>query len=98
MRAQWDHRNADRHGRTKEANHEIRHARLLQQLNEQYAEAPAMLAADRDILAEPIKEKQKKSPAALELWMKHIRPIVKLSTKDATEAIKHTHKQITQFC
>jgi hypothetical protein len=97
MRAQWDHRNADRHGRTKEANHEIRHARLLQQLNEQYAEAPAMPAADRDILAEPIKKKQKKSPAALELWMKCIRPIVKLSTHDATEAIKHTQKQITQF-
>jgi hypothetical protein len=57
MRAQWDPRNADRQGRTKEANHEIRHARLLHQLDEQYAEAPAMLAADRDILAEPIKEK-----------------------------------------
>jgi hypothetical protein len=97
MRAQWDHRNADQHGRTKEANHEIRHARLLHQLTEKYAEAPAMLATDCDILAEPIKEKQKKSPAALELWMKRICPIVKISTHDATEAIKHTHKQITQF-
>jgi hypothetical protein len=97
MRAQWDHRNADRHGRTKEANHEIRHAQLLHQLTEQYAEAPAMLAADRNLLAEPIKAKQKKIPAALELWMKRVRPIVKLSRHDATEAIKRTHKQITQF-
>jgi hypothetical protein len=54
-------------------------------------------AADRDLLAEPIKEKQKKSPAALELWMKRVHPIVKLSTHNATEAIKRIHKQITQF-
>jgi hypothetical protein len=87
MRTQWDHRNADRHGRTKEDNHEIRHARLLHQLTEQYAEAPVMLAADHDLLAEPINAKQKKSPAALELWMKRVRPIVKLSTHEATEAI-----------
>jgi hypothetical protein len=59
--AQWDHRNADRHGRTKEANHEIRHARLLHQLTEQYAEAPVMLAANRDLLVEPIKAKQQPS-------------------------------------
>jgi hypothetical protein len=56
-----------------------------------------MLAADRNLLAEPIKFKQKKSPAALELWLKCVRPIVKLSTHDATEAIIRTHKQITKF-
>jgi hypothetical protein len=56
MCTQWDHRNADRHGRTKEANHEIRHT--LHQLTEQYAEVPVMLAADRNLLAEPIKAKQ----------------------------------------
>jgi hypothetical protein len=61
MRAQWDHINADRHGRAKEANYEIRHARLLHQLTEQYAEAPVMLATDRDLLAVPIKAKQRKA-------------------------------------
>jgi hypothetical protein len=88
----WDHRNTDRHGPTKETNNEIRHARLLHQLTKQYAKAPVMLAADRDLLAEPIKAKQKQNSAALELWMKRVRPIVKLSTHDATEAIKCTHK------
>jgi hypothetical protein len=61
---QWDHRNADRHGRTKEANHEICHERLLHQITEQYEAAPVMLAADRDLLADPIPIKQQKSPAA----------------------------------
>jgi hypothetical protein len=97
MRAQWDHHNADRHGRTKEANHKIRHKRLLHQITEQYEAAPVMLAADRDILAEPIPIKQQKSPAALELWLQRVRPIVKLRTHDATEAIIRTHKQINQF-
>jgi hypothetical protein len=95
MRAQWDHRNADQHGRTKQENHAIRHERVLRQISEQYTEVPMMLAADRDLLAEPIKEKAKKSPGALELWLKRAKSVVKLSTRDATEAIARTHERIT---
>jgi hypothetical protein len=97
VREQWDDRNADRHGRTKAANHAIRHERLLNQITAQQAEAPGMLAADRDLLSEPITAKQKRSPNALELWVKRTRPIVKLSTKDAIAAIARTHNSITQF-
>lgn len=76
MRAQWDHRNADRRGRTKEANHVIHHECSLHQTTDRYVEALEILAADRDLLAEPIKEKLQKSPDSLELWLKCTHPIV----------------------
>ena len=97
IRAQWDHRNADRHGRTKEENRAIRHARLMGQVTEQYAQGGSMLATDRDIIAEPIHLKAKRSPAALELWLDSNIPVVKLSTAAATAAIVKTHKKITSF-
>jgi hypothetical protein len=97
IRAQWDERNADRHGRTTEESQSIRHNRLLGQVAEQYAQGPLMLADDRDILAEPILRKSKRSSAGLALWLERNRPIVKLSTKDATAAIARTHRRITEF-
>jgi hypothetical protein len=57
MRAQWDLRNADRHGRTQEVNHRICRERLLKAISAQYTEAPNILAADQAIFAQPIKEK-----------------------------------------
>ena len=56
-----------------------------------------MLAADRDVIAEPLKQKEKHSPAALELWLDRNVPIVKLSTAAATTAITKTYKKITSF-
>ena len=98
MRAQWDLRNADRHGRTKEESHAIKHTRLLmEQVAVQYVRGPSMLSADRDIMAGPIFQKAKHSPAALELWLARNVPIVKLSTTAATAAITKTHKKITSF-
>jgi hypothetical protein len=97
MRAQWDHRNADRHGRTKEEQHAIKHARLMAQVEEQYAQGTSMLADDRDIIAEPITKKSDRSPAPLQLWLDRNIPIVKLSTKAATAAIVNTHEKLTSF-
>ena len=97
MRAQWDHRNADRHGRTPEENHSIRHSRLMTQVAAQYAQGALMLADDRDIIAQPILAKAKRSPAALELWLDRNIPIVKLSTAAAAATIVKTHKKLTSF-
>jgi hypothetical protein len=97
IRACWDHRNADRHGRTKEESQSIRHKRLMGQVAEQYAHGPLMLADDRDILAEPLSKKSQRSSAGLALWLDRIRPIVKLSKKDATAAIARTHHRITEY-
>lgn len=58
---------------------------------DQYAEAPQMLAADHDILAEPVHEKLKHIPGSLELWLKRTYPIVnKLNRQDASTAIQQT--------
>jgi hypothetical protein len=55
MRAQWDHRNADRHGRTKDESDSIHHARLMGQVTNLCCDqGSTMLAADRDVIAEPI--------------------------------------------
>jgi hypothetical protein len=94
---QWDLRNHDRHGLTKEENHAIRHERLVGQITEQYAQAPRMLAADRVLLDEHIDKKLRKTPGSLELWLKRIRPTICLSTQAVTEAISRTHIWITQF-
>jgi hypothetical protein len=97
MRAQWDLRTADRHGRTKEANHAIRHARLLQSITALHINAPNMLAADRDILAEPLSVKLQHHPSRLELWLHRTRAIVHRSTTDATSIVKRTHARTTKF-
>ena len=60
-------------------------------------EKPSMLAADRDVIAEPILRKANRSPATLELWLQRNFPIVKLSTIAATCAITKPHKKITIF-
>jgi hypothetical protein len=97
MRTQWDNRNRDLHGDTREASYAIRRARLLTQIQAQYQELPAMLADDRDLLAEPIAQKAKQSPSSLELWLTRTRPIVKLSKQDLITTIKRTHHRITNF-
>jgi hypothetical protein len=97
IRAQWDHRNADRHGRTKEENHTIRHDRLIGQITEQYAAALCMLAADQMLLDEPVAMKLKKTPGRFELWLKRTQPTIRLSTQAVTAAISRTHKRIMQF-
>jgi hypothetical protein len=56
-----------------------------------------MPATDRDIIAEPIHKKSKRTFAGLALWLERNRPVVKLSTKDATDAIARTHRCITEF-
>jgi hypothetical protein len=97
IRTQWNLRNDDRHGLTKEENHAICHERLVGQITEQYAQAPRMLAADRVLLDEPTDKKFRKSPGSLELWLKRTRPTIRLSTQAVTEVISRTHKRITQF-
>jgi hypothetical protein len=97
MRAQWDHRNADRHGRTKEESDSVRRARLMGQVITLYDQGPTMLAADRDIIAEPILAKADRSPASLALWLERNTNIVKLSAKEATATIARTHQRIHSF-
>jgi hypothetical protein len=97
MRAQWDHRNANRHGRTKEESESIRHARLMGQVINLYDQGPTMLAADRDVIAEPILAKAGRSPASLALWLECNTNIVKLSAKEATATIARTHQRIHSF-
>ncbi len=44
-----------------------------------------------------IRDKHQARSAGLALWLERTRPIVKLSTKDATAAIARTHHRITEF-
>jgi hypothetical protein len=97
MRAQWYHRNADRHGRTKAANHQIRHKRLLQSITAQCAEAPNILAAGRALFEQPIRQKLLQHPNRLELWLKRTKPIVKLSKHDAEATNRQTHSQLSKY-
>jgi hypothetical protein len=91
MRAQWELRNDDRHGRTKAANYAIRHERLLKSIDEMYADAPEMLATDRAILLEPPPKQHKNNPSHLELWLKRTRAIVSQSKVDGRAEISRTH-------
>jgi hypothetical protein len=93
IRSQWDLCNADRHGRTKAANHAIRHARLLTSITALKAEAPLMLAADCDILAAPTRT-ARQPPGRLKLWAKRTRAIVTRSKTDTTATIQHTHERL----
>jgi hypothetical protein len=98
MRAHWGLRNADRHGRTKAANHAIRHARLITTIEGLHADSALMLAADRTILdAEPIPDDIVQQPARLELWARRTRTIVNRSKADATAAILRTHERLTHY-
>jgi hypothetical protein len=97
MRAQWDHRNLDRHGATKTANHAIRHQRLLNSITAMYHEAPLMLAADTAILpASPIRL-TKKHPTGIELWLKRTRAIVNRSKQDSASEISRPHGRLHHF-
>jgi hypothetical protein len=97
IRPQWDHRNADRHGRTTEESQSIRRSRLEQAVTEQYDKAGLMLASDRILIEEPIEKKMRKSLGSIALWLQHTRPTIRLSTKSATTAISRTHARITNF-
>ena len=52
----------------------------MDQVDTQDAQGTSILAVDCDIIAEPILQKAKRSPAALAFWLKCNIPIVKLST------------------
>jgi hypothetical protein len=98
VRTCWDHRNESRHGTNKEENHAIRRGRLLTSIKALYAEAPHMLAVNRDVLvAEPLATKLKKHPTGLELWLRRTCNIVHLSRKDALAALKSTHKSLADY-
>jgi hypothetical protein len=98
IRAQWDLRNADRHGRTKAANHAIRHQRLITAITALHQDAPLMLATDRAVLdAEPIPVETVQNPARLELWVHRTRTIATRSKADATAAIHRTHERLTHY-
>jgi hypothetical protein len=97
MRAQWDLRNADRHGRTTAANHAIRHAHLLTSIHALHTDAPNMLATYRAVLAEPTTLKLQRHPGPLELWLKQTQAIVTRSKADATAAIHRTHERLTSY-
>jgi hypothetical protein len=96
IRAQWNLRNTDRHGRTTEANHAIRHKRLLTSIQTMYKDAPLMLAADHTILP-PSPTKHKQHPTSLERWLKCTQAIVERSKTDATMAIQRTHERLHHF-
>jgi hypothetical protein len=95
--AQWDHRNADLHGKTKAENHAIRKARLLGDITALYDEAPNMLAANRDLLAQPITDRMKRLPATLKLWLQRTKQIARISKHDAKAATKRTHSRLTKY-
>jgi hypothetical protein len=97
VRAQCDHRNADRHGHTKLDNESLRRNRIKTKITEQYNEANKMLAVDRPVIDEPLTQKFKKSIGSLELWHTFTRPTIRLSTTDASKVITRTHKHITNF-
>ena len=59
MQSQWDHRNANRHGRTKKERHVIWHSWLIDQVDVQCAQGPSMLTVDCEIIAELILQKAK---------------------------------------
>jgi hypothetical protein len=94
IRAQWNHRNADLHGKTKAENHAIR---LLGDITALYKEAPNMLTADRDLLAQPITDRMKRHPATLELWLQRTKQIARISKQDAEAATKRTHSRLTKY-
>jgi hypothetical protein len=60
-------------------------------------QGPTMLAADRDVIAEPILAKATQSPASLALWLERNTTGVKLSAKEATATIACTHQRIHSF-
>jgi hypothetical protein len=97
VRAQWDSRNADRHGRIPEESQSIRRDRLAQQVSTQYQLAPLMQATDRTLVEEPIENKMRKSLGSIALWLQHTRPTIRLSTDAATQAISRTHTRITKY-
>jgi hypothetical protein len=89
---------APRHGTNKDKNHAIRCGRLLIAIQALYADAPHMLAVDRDVLAEPLVTKLKKHPTGLELWLRRTCNIIQLSRKDALlAALKLTHKTLAKY-
>jgi hypothetical protein len=71
IRAQWDSRNADKHGRNPEESHSIRRERLVQQVPTRYQLAPLMKATDRNLVEEPIEQKMQKSLGSIALWLQH---------------------------
>jgi hypothetical protein len=86
-----------RHSANKEEYHAIQCGHLLISIRALYAEAPHMLAADRDTLALQLETRMKKSPAGLERWLRQTCNIAKLSKQDALAALKRTYKTLTEY-
>jgi hypothetical protein len=97
VRACWDHHNSSRHGTNKDEIYAIYRARLLISIQALYTDVPLMLAADRDVLANPIGDQLKKHPTGLELWLRRTCNIVNLIKAEALAALKSMYKAITKY-
>jgi hypothetical protein len=98
IRSLWDARNLDRHGRTPLQNQAIRRNRLQRAVHALYHSTPLMLAADRDIFFLPVETRlEHHHPDRIELWIARAKPIVAMSIRDASLAIKRTFQIITGF-
>jgi hypothetical protein len=99
-----DNSNADWHSSTEEESQSIRHNRLMRRVQGAPRDLGCwqLLATDRNVIAEPIHKKSKRSSSGLcLLWLERNLPIVKLSREDATEAIARTRRRVTEhspFC
>jgi hypothetical protein len=97
-RSTWDARNVDRHGHTPLQNQAIWRNRLQALVHAIYDSSPLMLAADRDIFSLPAEERlTTHHPAQIELWISRAKPIVAISIREASTAIKHTFQSIASF-
>lgn len=98
IRSLWDARNLDRHGHTPLQNQEIRRNRLQRTVHALYDSTEMMLAADRDIFFLPVETRlEHHHPDRIELWIARAKPIVAMSIRDASQAIKRTFQSITGF-
>jgi hypothetical protein len=94
----WDARNVDRHGHTPLQNQAIWRNRLQASVHAIYDSSPLMLAADRDIFSLPAEERlTTHHPARIELWISRAKPIVAISIREASMAIKRTFQSIASF-
>jgi hypothetical protein len=97
-RSTWDARNVDCHGHTPLQNQAIWRNRLQALVHVIYDSSPLMLAADRDIFSLPAEERlTTHHPAQIELWISRAKPIVAISIRKASTAIKRTFQSITSF-
>ena len=85
----WLLRNAHLHGTDPLRKHSYVHLHLLAKIQELYACAPLVLAADRDIFSYPFERRQDQSTAALQAYYNWAKPMVDKSILEATELGSH---------